>query len=338
VTELVATSRIRPGPANARESLGDLSELAASIKVHGILQPIVVQPHPQFLGMFLILAGHRRFAAAKTAGLDEVPIVIREKAGPAKAIQVSLVENLQRADLNPMERAEGLGRLRDMGMTGRQIAAAIGQGESSVSMYLTMLELPETARVKIRNGEVNRADAVREARSIRAKSGRQRLGAPVGSASAACAALHFTGGHPLAASARHMCDTEGHPLKRRIGKVACGQCWEAVIRMDECGAPIPVPEPKAEPLVPGSPEWIARRNAYQRAYTERKRASTAQEIPAPTLPGGWTSAQAREQTLGWPCPSCAAPAGTACRTKGGDEAEWPHIPRHKPPLAGAQTA
>lgn len=273
----VAISRIKPNPANVRGDAGDLSELIASIKVHGIIQPIVVQPHPKFLSMFLVLAGHRRLAAAKAAGLDEVPVVFREKAGPAKAIQVGLVENLQRADLNPMERAEGLGKLRDLGMTGRQIAAAIGQSESSVSMYLSMLELPEDARAKVHAGAVNRADAVRKARSIRAKSGRQRLGAPVGSASAACAALHFTRKHPLAAGARHLCDISGHPLKRRIGKVACGECWEMVIRMDECSVPVPVPDPRPDPLAPGSPEWKERRNAYQRAYTARKRNALAED-------------------------------------------------------------
>ena len=107
--------RIDPHPANVRASLGDLTELAASIEAHGILQPIVVQPNPRKHGNFVVLGGHRRLAAAKLAGLEKVPVVIHELAGRDKAIAVMLVENCKRADLKPMEKAEAMGELRDHG-------------------------------------------------------------------------------------------------------------------------------------------------------------------------------------------------------------------------------
>ena len=91
-------ARLREHPANVREDLGDLDELAASIRSHGILQPVVVQPNPAEPGTFLILAGHRRTAAAALAGLSTVPVTVRAAAGP-KAIEIMLIENCQRHDL-----------------------------------------------------------------------------------------------------------------------------------------------------------------------------------------------------------------------------------------------
>lgn len=122
-------SRLRPHPGNVREDLGDLSGLVTSILQHGILQPLVVEPQPLSPGQFLIIAGHRRYAAARKAGLDMVPVVFRDA----------------------------------------------GEWEPD----------------------------------------------------------HFTPGHQLAKKAKALCEAREHTLRRRVGKTACGQCWETVIRADE---------------------------------------------------------------------------------------------------------
>lgn len=226
-------SRLAEHPGNIREDLGDLADLAASIREHGILQPIVVRPHPQRHGQFVILAGHRRTAAARLAGLDKVPILIMEGTGPAKDIEIMLVENCQRRDLGPVEKAEAMGALRNRGMTAAQIARRIGLAGSTVSYYLSLLELDEPSRQKIRNGQVSVGDGVEAVRLSRQRA-RKTTGRAV--PGRAWEPDHFTGQHPLAARAAALCDAREHTMRRRIGKVACGACWETAIRADERAA------------------------------------------------------------------------------------------------------
>ena len=223
-------SRIRPHPSNVRDDLGDLTELTDSIKAQGILQPIVVQPDPRTHGYYVVLAGHRRLAAAKLAGFEEVPISVREAAGPAKAIEVMLVENCQRADLNPMDKAEAMGKLRDHGYSQTAIAKAIGLTGSTVSYYLSLLELDAKSRERVRASEVSAATAIAAVRGTRKRQRKKRGDAPMG---ARWEPDYLNGTHPLARKAEAMCRARDHTMRRRIGKVACGQCWETAIRSDE---------------------------------------------------------------------------------------------------------
>jgi ParB family chromosome partitioning protein len=231
MTDYVHVSRLRGHPANVRESLGDLAELAASIRVHGILQPVVVQPHPTERNAYEILAGHRRVAAARQAGMDEIPVEVRQRAqGHANAIEIMLVENCQRADLGPVEKAEAMGALRQSGMTAAKIAERTGLSGSTVSYYLSLLELSAASLEKIRAGEMAAATGVQAVRQTRATR-RKREGTP--KMGAEWEPDFLNGTHPLARKANALCEAREHTMRRRVGKVACGQCWETVIRQDE---------------------------------------------------------------------------------------------------------
>ena len=222
--------RIQPHPSNIRDDLGDLTELIASIKAHGILQPIVVRPHPQLHGMFVVIAGHRRLEAAKRAGLEEVPIVVRDSGGPTSDIEVMLIENCQRRDLGPIEKAEAMGALRNRGIIAAEIARRTGLTGSTVGYYLSLLELDESSRQRIKNGQVSVGDGVEAVRLSRQRARKTTGRAKPG---ATWEPDHFTDRHPLARDAASLCDAREHTMRRRIGRVACGQCWETVIRSDE---------------------------------------------------------------------------------------------------------
>lgn len=229
--KMLHVSRIRPHPGNVRGDLGDLSGLVASIRAHGILQPIVVEDRPLSGGQFQIVAGHRRYEAAKKAGLDMVPVVFAKAGADTEPEELMLVENLQRSDLNPMDKAEAMGKLKAKGYTVPRIAASIGLAEPTVYQYLMLLNLDEKSRQKIREGEVAASTAVSAIRETR-KRQRKREGRPQ-MGGGEWEPDHFTAQHPLARKARALCEAREHTMRRRVGKTACGQCWETVIRADE---------------------------------------------------------------------------------------------------------
>lgn len=229
--KVLHVSRIKPHPRNVRDDLGDLSGLVESIKAHGILQPLVVEPQPLGSGQFIIIAGHRRYAAAKRAGLDMVPVIIRELAEGTEPEELMLVENLQRADLNPMDKAEAMGALRKKGYSAARIATSIGVSDQSVYNYLLLLDLAPRSQQQVRDGILSTADALGGIRRAR-KTQRKREGKPP-MGSGEWEPDHFTGTHSLAKKAAAMCEAREHSMRRRVGKTACGQCWETVIRADE---------------------------------------------------------------------------------------------------------
>jgi ParB family chromosome partitioning protein len=226
----VHVDRVHPNPRNVREDLGDLTETAASIAVHGVLQPIVVRQHPDIPGAFEVLAGHRRLEAAKIAGRESVPVVVREILPGTEVEELMLIENCHRAELGPMEKAKAMGALAAKGYTATKIARSIGMSRPAVSYYLTLLELDPGSQERVQSGELSAADAVDIVRHIRKRQRASRGAAPVGPV---WEPDHFTGKHPLARKARALCDVRKHTARRRIGKVACGQCWEDAIRQDE---------------------------------------------------------------------------------------------------------
>lgn len=132
---------IRPNPMQPRTVFQPdrLEELAASIEVHGVIQPIIVR---QVDSGYQIVAGERRWRAARIAGLKEVPIVVQEIADPVM-LEVALIENLQREDLNPIETAHAYDRLaRDLGLSQEEIARRTGKDRASVANTLRLLKLP----------------------------------------------------------------------------------------------------------------------------------------------------------------------------------------------------
>jgi len=153
-------SSLHPNPLQPRTDFDPrgLAELAESIRVNGIVQPIVVAPRSA--GGFTILAGERRFRAARAAGLSRVPIVVREAAGDRERLELALVENLQREDLNPMEAAAAYGRLREeFKLTQEQIAERVGKERSTVANSLRILKLPSSVRDMIRAGAISAGHA-----------------------------------------------------------------------------------------------------------------------------------------------------------------------------------
>jgi ParB family transcriptional regulator, chromosome partitioning protein len=152
---------LEPSPFQPRRAMNDeaLQELAESIRARGILQPLLIRPHPQVLGRFQIVAGERRWRAAGLAGLHEVPALVRELSD-SEAMASALVENLQRQDLNPIEEAEGYSRLLDeFGMTHETLAQAVGKSRSHLTNTLRLLNLPDRVKQAVRRGEISAGHA-----------------------------------------------------------------------------------------------------------------------------------------------------------------------------------
>lgn len=151
----IKLDRIDPSPSQPRKDFDEekLRELAVSIKETGIIQPIVVRRSGD---RYEIIAGERRFRAAGLAGLDTVRAIIGENLAPARRMEIALVENLQRADLNPIEAAEGISELMIKGnLTQEQVAEKIGKERSTITNLLRLLNLPEEIQEDIRNGIIS---------------------------------------------------------------------------------------------------------------------------------------------------------------------------------------
>jgi ParB family chromosome partitioning protein len=140
---------------------GALYELAESIKAQGIMQPILVRKlaSGDHAGKYEIIAGERRFRAARLAGLDSVPVLVRDVADEAAAA-MALIENIQREDLNPLEEAQGLQRLiRDFGLTHEQAAQAVGRSRSAASNLLRLLNLADPVQSLLMAGDLDMGHA-----------------------------------------------------------------------------------------------------------------------------------------------------------------------------------
>lgn len=146
---LAGIDEIKPAPDNLRQDIGDLTELVASIHAVGIIEPLVVDQNGE------ILAGHRRHAAARAAGLAQVPVVVRAVSTAAEAAEIMLIENLQRAGLNPIEEGTGYARLAEIGLTQREIAERVGCNQSHVSKRIKLAGLPAEARDLVVAGDLH---------------------------------------------------------------------------------------------------------------------------------------------------------------------------------------
>ncbi|WP_294639519.1 ParB/RepB/Spo0J family partition protein [uncultured Aquabacterium sp.] len=150
---------LQPGKYQPRTRMdeGSLYELAESIKSQGIMQPILVRPVGE--GRYEIIAGERRSRAAKLAGLDEVPVLVKPVPDEAAAA-MALIENIQREDLNPLEEAQGLQRLTaEFGLTHEQAAQAVGRSRSAASNLLRLLNLAEPVQSMLMAGDIDMGHA-----------------------------------------------------------------------------------------------------------------------------------------------------------------------------------
>ena len=170
----VEINAIAPNPDQPRTNFKreELEELSASIQKDGLLQPILVRPLEG--GMYQIIAGERRWQASKLAGLQQVPIRVKE-ASDDKALELALIENIQRSDLNPIEEAYGYRRMMErLNMTQAEVAQAMSKGRSTVANALRLLELPEEAQQLLFEEKITAGHA-RAILSIPTKEGRERL-------------------------------------------------------------------------------------------------------------------------------------------------------------------
>ncbi|HVN42940.1 MAG TPA: ParB/RepB/Spo0J family partition protein [Steroidobacteraceae bacterium] len=157
----IPVEQLEPGPYQPRGHVDPeaLVELTESVRIHGILQPLLARPHPARAGQFQIVAGERRWRAAQAAGLHEVPVLVRELVD-SEAMAAALVENLQRQDLNPIEEAQGYRRLLDeFGMTQESLGEAVGKSRSHVANTLRLLNLPASVQAEVRNGALSAGHA-----------------------------------------------------------------------------------------------------------------------------------------------------------------------------------
>src|SRR6202142_686638 len=151
----IPLDQIDRNPFQTRSHVNDeqLAELAASISSNGVVQPILVRPQPN--GRFQLIAGERRWRASQIAGKTTVPAILRQ-VSDEQAMEITIVENLQRADLNPMEQARAFERLsREFHMTQEQMANRTGKDRATVSNFLRLLRLPLTVQVRVESGELS---------------------------------------------------------------------------------------------------------------------------------------------------------------------------------------
>lgn len=155
----ISINKIIPDPEQHRKTFHDdtIKELAESIKIHGIIQPLIVRKEGT---KYKIVAGERRFRASQIAGLDKLPVIVRDDISDRDAAEIALIENLQREDLNPVDEAMGYEKLiSDFGITQEEAADRVGKSRSAVTNSLRLLKLPKPVLEALRDGTVSAGHA-----------------------------------------------------------------------------------------------------------------------------------------------------------------------------------
>lgn len=226
---MVDVEDLHADPGNVREDLGDLDELARSIRDVGILQPIVARTaHVAGAERLFIVMGHRRHAAARKAGMHHVPVIVRGDMDPDDVLAAMIIENGQRLDLDPIEEARAFARLKHADKaTDQLLAERVSKSQHYVSGRLALLSLTPPQQAAVRAGTLSLQRAI--------KLGRDQGGITRPGAAGKKSAAHLDWAHPLAEKASILCQHNGHSKNQpgRPGGVACGRCWEDIIRADE---------------------------------------------------------------------------------------------------------
>jgi len=155
----LALDQISPNPYQPRKTFNEASidELARSVREHGIVQPLVVTRAGD---RYKLIAGERRYRAAQKAGLQSVPVVVKEMLKDGDALQIALIENIQREDLNPMEEAGAYHQLhQEFGLTQEEISRRVGKERSTVANFLRLLKLPEPVKKLLAAGRLSMGHA-----------------------------------------------------------------------------------------------------------------------------------------------------------------------------------
>ncbi len=156
--QIVPLANIKPNPHQPRSVMdeGKLAELAASIKEHGLIQPLIVTQTEEG---YTLIAGERRWRASQLAKLTEVPVVVKE-ATPQAMLELAIIENIQRADLNPLEEAYAYQQLMDeFGLTQEEVAQRVGKGRSTVANLVRLTNLPRNIQQAVTDGRISGAHA-----------------------------------------------------------------------------------------------------------------------------------------------------------------------------------
>jgi ParB family chromosome partitioning protein len=159
--QIVGIDRIEPNPDQPRRAFSPeaLEELAASLRTRGVIQPLIVRPHPEKTDRFQIVAGERRWRAAQLAQLHELPVIIRPLSD-TEVLEVAIIENIQRADLNAMEEASAYRQLMDrFGHTQEKLAEALSKSRSHIANLLRLLTLPPEVQDWVRQGKLTAGHA-----------------------------------------------------------------------------------------------------------------------------------------------------------------------------------
>jgi ParB family chromosome partitioning protein len=154
IGRMIALEKLDPNPEQPRVEIGDLTELTDSIREKGVLEPLLVKPS-EVGGRWMIIAGERRWRAAREAGIREVPCIEMDVDDRAVA-EIALIENLQRKDLTPWEEADGLAALCErFGYTHAEVAHKVGKSRSTVTEVMSIASLPESIREQCRRADIN---------------------------------------------------------------------------------------------------------------------------------------------------------------------------------------
>jgi ParB family transcriptional regulator, chromosome partitioning protein len=221
--------QLTANPANVREDLGDLTDLARSIHEQGILEPLIVTEHPGH--GFLLLDGHRRLGAGLRLGLSTYPAIIRhDVTDRAEQTITMLATDVHKKKFTPIERARAYDALKREGLSGSEIARRLGIHPATVTYYLNLLRLDDETQQLVDEGKLPVAEAVatvvQTRQAERAEQGLPTRGRP---------APHFGLNHPLADAAASRCRSHGGHTPS-YGGVACGNCWEQTVRADAATA------------------------------------------------------------------------------------------------------
>jgi ParB family chromosome partitioning protein len=160
-TKPIPIELIQPNPQQPRRNFGEkeLQELASSIREKGVIQPLILRPHPAEAGRYEIVAGERRWRAAQLAGVHELPALVRD-LDDTEVLELAIIENIQRADLNALEEAQGYRQLMDrFGHTQEKLAEALGKSRSHIANVLRLLTLPEPVQSLLRDGQLSAGHA-----------------------------------------------------------------------------------------------------------------------------------------------------------------------------------
>jgi ParB family chromosome partitioning protein len=158
---VVPVEKLHPNPDQPRRVFDEalLDDLAASIAEKGVIQPLIVREHPSKAGEFEIVAGERRWRAAQRAQVHEVPVILRT-FDDLEVIEIAIIENIQRADLNPIEEAAGYQQLIErFGHTQEQMAQALGKSRSHITNLMRLLKLPDLIKDEVQKGQLSMGHA-----------------------------------------------------------------------------------------------------------------------------------------------------------------------------------